>query len=325
MKKKKIGIISPAYNLLPIFPKRREEGKKNLKDMGCEAVFLKNAVRDYSTSHKAVEIRVKEINDMVEKNVDCVMASMGGFTSIQTLDKIDYKTIKKQKTIFCGFSDITSVLLACYTKTGVEMLYGPVYTVNMCDYGGVDSYTKNSFLDVLEGKKMELKPSPYYMPEFIDWADLEKKVRIKKQVKKDNDWKVLKLGTCKGKLIGGNLQTFLLLIGTEYLPVNSFKGKILFIEECEMNMDEFCSHLESLRLHGILDSVKGILIGKFDTPEMNENVGEFLKDYFKGYEKPIIYNMDFGHVYPIMTLPIGREATVDCTDKDIKIELAERK
>ena len=44
MKKRKIGIISLAYNLLPIFPKRREEGKKNLEEIGIEPVFLKNAV-----------------------------------------------------------------------------------------------------------------------------------------------------------------------------------------------------------------------------------------------------------------------------------------
>lgn len=325
MKKRKIGMISPAYNLLPVFPKRREEGKKNLEEIGIEPVFLKNAVRDYSVSKKGVKERVKEINEMVKQDVDCIMATMGGFTSIQTLDDIDYETIKEKKISFCGFSDITSLLLACYTKTGNEMYYGPVYTVNMCDYGGVDSYTRDSLLECLEGKKMELKPSSYYMPEFIDWADLEHEVRIKKQVKKNNDWKYLQEGTCKGKLIGGNLQTFLLLIGTEYLPKESFKDKILFIEECEMNMDEFCSHLESLRLNGILDSVKGILIGKFDTPEMNEGIEEFVKDYFKDYKKPVVYNMDFGHVFPICTLPIGREATVECKDKKIKIELSERK
>jgi len=325
MEKKKIGIISPAYNLLPVFPKRRETGKKNLEEIGLEPIFLKNAIRDYSTNKKEVEERINEINEMVKQDVDVIMASMGGYTSIQTLDKIDYQVVKEKQIPFCGFSDITSLLLALYTKTGVEMLYGPVYTVNMCDYGGIDSYTKENFLNCLEGKRMELKPSPYYMPEFIDWKDLEEKVIIKKQVPKEADWKYLKPGKCEGKLIGGNLTTLLLLTGTEYLPIDTFDNKILFIEECEMNMDEFCSHMESLRLKGILDRVNGVLIGKFDTEDMNENIEEFLKDYMKEYNKPVIYNMDFGHVFPILTLPIGRDAKVECKNKKIKVELLERK
>ena len=73
------------------------------------------------------------------------------------------------------------------------------------------------------------------------------------------------------------------------------------------------------------DDVTGIILGKFDLPEMNNEIEAFLNDYFKDYDKPVVCNIDFGHVFPILTLPIGRDANLECTDKKIKIELEERK
>lgn len=322
--KRKVGIISPAVNVMGIFPNRTKTGIHNLEELGMEVVFSKDYQRINDCTKKSVYSRVKEINEIIQKDVDVVFASMGGYTSIQTLDEIDYEIIKKKHITFCGFSDITALLLAIYTKTKQEVLYGPVYTVNLCDYGGVDNYTKKSLLNALEGKKMELRPSSYAITEFIDWKDLEKEEKIKKQEKKEDDWKIIKEGKAKGKLIGGNLATILLILGTEYLKAEEFDESILFLEDCETNISEFCSYLESLRLKGVLSRVKGILIGKFDSKEVNEEVELFLKDYMKDYDIPVICNMDFGHVFPILTLPIGREAMVECKKNKIKIEINEK-
>ena len=325
MKKIKVGIISPAANVLKVFPKRREEGIKNLEEIGMETIFSKNAIRYNSSYKESVEERLEELNEIIDQKPDLVITTIGGYNSIQLLDRINYKKIKDNNITFCGFSDITSLLLAIHTKTGMEMLYGPCYTVNMCDYGGVDEYTKENLLKCISGKKFTLKPSNYDMNEFIDWADLEKKVIKKKKKEKGNDWITIIKGKCSGKLLGGNLTTIQNLIGTKYLPEKAFKDKLLFLEDCETNMDEFCSRLESLRIKGIFNDVTGIILGKFDLPEMNNEIEAFLNDYFKDYDKPVVCNIDFGHVFPILTLPIGRDANLECTDKKIKIELEERK
>lgn len=325
MKKIKVGIISPASNVLKVFPKRREEGIKNLNKIGMKPIFSRNAVRYNSSYKKSVEQKLEELNEIIDEKPILIFASIGGYNSIQLLSKIDYKKIKDNNITFCGFSDITSLLLAIYTKTKKEVLYGPCYTVNMCDYGGIDEYTKYNLLKCVDGKCFELKPATYEMNEFIDWADLEKTAIIKKKNKKENDWITIINGKCKGKLLGGNLTTIMNLIGTEYLPVNSFKNKILFLEDCETNIDEFCSRLESLKLKGIFNDIKGIIFGKFDLNEINKEIEAFLKDYFGGYNKPIICNVDFGHIFPILTIPIGRDAKLECNCKDIKLEILERK
>ena len=315
--KRKIGMISPAYNLLKVFPNRKREGIKNLKEIFMEPIFAKNAVRKTNS----VEDRLKELEEILDQEEDLIMATMGGHTSIQLIEKINYKKIKEKNIPFCGFSDITALLLAIYSKTKIEMLYGPVYTVNICEVGGMDGYTKKYLLDTLEGKEFTYEPSTYQIKEFIDWKDQEISPKIRDRVPKEYDWITIQEGKVEGKLIGGNLATLLLILGTEYLPVEEFQDSILFIEDCDTNIDEFTSYLESLKLKGVLSKVKGIIIGKFDTDDLNNKIEDFLKDYFNDSPIPIACNLDFGHVFPIMTLPIGRKATLECTKNKVLLTL----
>ena len=325
MKKLKVGIISPSNNFLGVFPKRTSVGIENTKKIGMDLVFSENAFRKNNYTEVSVRERIKEINDFLDSDIDMLLASIGGHTSIQVLDKIDYSKICKKHILICGFSDITALLIAAHVKTGAEMLYGPVYTVNLCDYGGIDEYTKNSLLDCISGKEITYEPSRYSINEYIDWGELEKKEIIKKRKKKQNDWIVINSGMAKGKLIGGNLKTLLLLLGTKYLPIKELDNKILFLEDCNTNILEFCSHLESLRLKGVFKRVNGIVFGKFDTDSMNNEIKQFLMDYMKKYNIPVICNVDFGHVFPILTLPIGREAVLKCNQTEIKFKISKRK
>lgn len=317
IKSKKIGIISPSNNVLMYFPNRTKTGIDNLKEMGFDAVFSSNAYRENNYTKESTIDKILEINELIDQNIDLLIASIGGYLSIQLLKLLDYKKIKNKKITFCGSSDITALLLAIYVKTGVITLYGPTYTVNMCDYGGVDKYTKNSFMDCYNHKTTTYHPSEYEITEYIDWKELENKKIIKKRTFKKNDWHIIKEGKAEGKLIGGNLSTILLTLGTEFLPENTFDNSILFLEDCETNINEFCSYIECLKLHGVLDKVKGIIFGKFDTNNMNEKIDEFVLNYFKEYNIPIITNLDFGHICPIITLPIGAKANLSCNNNEI--------
>ena len=317
IKNTKIGIISPSNNVLMYFPNRTKTGISNLKEIGFDVVFSNNAYRENDYTKESVKDKILEINELMNQDIDLLMASIGGYLSIQILKLLDYQKIKNKKITFCGSSDITALLLAIYVKTGLITLYGPTYTVNMCDYGGVDEYTKNSFLDCYNHKSITYSPSNYEITEYIDWNDLEKKKIIKKRTSKRNDWHIIKEGNAEGKLIGGNLSTILLTLGTKFLPENTFDNSILFLEDCETNINEFCSYIECLKLHGVLDKVKGIIFGKFDTNNMNEAIDNFVLNYFEEYNIPIVTNLDFGHVCPILTLPIGAKAILNCDNNEI--------
>lgn len=314
-----LGIISPSNNVNYFFPNRFKQGIKNLKNIGINAHIYKDLNKVNSYKKDSVSNRLNEINYFINKDITLLLTTIGGYLSIQLLDKIDYDLIKKKNVVFCGFSDITAILLAVYCKTHIIQLYGPTFIVNLCEYDGIDEYTKYYFLKSLKKENYKCTFSSYSISEYIDWNILEKNRLIKKRIAKENDWKGVNNKVAYGKLLGGNLSTILLIIGTEYLPIEEFDNSILFLEDCETNINEFCSYIESLKIRNVLSKIKGLIIGKFDNDDMNNNIDDFLKSYFSEYNIPIIYNVDFGHTYPILTLPIGAYAKVDSSKKEIEI------
>lgn len=312
MNGKKIGIFSPSNNMIGIFPLRNLQGQKNLKKFGFNCIYAKNAHRINTYKKESVIERLNEINQLIDENVDILLASIGGYLSIQLLNGLNYDKIREKNIIICGSSDITAILLAVYVKTNMITLYGPTYTVDLCDYEGINYYIKDSFVKCIFKRNFSYTYSKFLVDEYIDWTELETTPRVKHTKSKDNDWKIIKKGICSGKLIGGNLATLILILGTEYLPIEIFKNKILFLEDCETNINEFCSYLECLKHHGIYNMINGVVFGKFDTLEMNNEIEYLLKDYFDEYNFPVICNLDFGHVNPKFTIPIGADAEIVC-------------
>lgn len=322
MVKTRVGIFSPSNNLLKVYPNRCKTGIDNLKKIGFEVVFSTNYDRYNDYTKASVKERVKEIDELIkEKNIRFLISSIGGYVSIQILDYLDYDYIKKNNIIFCGSSDITILLLAIYYKTGNIMLYGPTYTVDLCNYEGIDNYTKDNLLLCYNKEPHKLLPSEVEVCEYIDWGELENKKRKRKVRKKENDWHIIKNGEANGKLIGGNLASILLLLNTKYLDASIFKDSILFLEDCETNILELCSYFESLKINNIFSLIKGLVIGKFDSSDLNTNIDAFLTDYFSEYSFPIISNVDFGHISPVATIPIGALSTLKCDKNKIDFEI----
>jgi muramoyltetrapeptide carboxypeptidase len=124
-------------------------------------------------------------------------------------------------------------------------------------------------------------------------------------------WAVLKPANVSGILVGGNLETFLALIGTPYLP--HCKDKILLLESTEHNPAKFDRDITQLRHSGILNRLKGLIIGQFpatsalSNQQLVENIvlaNTLTQDY------PILLNTNFSHVDPLYTIPIGGKVSI---------------
>ena len=76
-----------------------------------------------------------------------------------------------------------------------------------------------------------------------------------------------------------------------------------------------------MRIKGIFNKINGLIVGKFDSDELNKEINRFLKDYMIEYNIPVVCNVDFGHIYPILTFPIGRKASLECNEKEIKLSV----
>ena len=115
-------------------------------------------------------------------------------------------------------------------------------------------------------------------------------------------------GTCEGEIIGGNLCTLNLLQGTQFMP--DIRNKVLFLEDDNIMGDyffyEFDRNLESLLQTEGAASIKGIVFGRFDDScGLNvETIADIIQDKISK-KIPVVFGADFGHVFPMITFPIG--------------------
>lgn len=92
---------------------------KYLSDKGLEISFSKNSRELDEINSSSIESRIEDLHEAFrDKNVKAILTCIGGFNVNQILEYIDYSVIENNPKILCGFSDITALLNAIYTKTG---------------------------------------------------------------------------------------------------------------------------------------------------------------------------------------------------------------
>ena len=305
----KIMIIAPSRGLKLIGQDCREIAEKRFRDMGLSVVFAPNTTDENWNIQGcgSVEQRAEDImTAFKDKSVKAIFTIIGGFNSNQILAHLDYDVIKANPKIICGFSDITAVLAAIQAKTGLETYYGPHYSsIGMklgCEYT-LDYLQKMLFADA----PVEVKPS-------AEWSDdlwfLNQDER--EFIKNDGFW-VLHKGKAEGKIVGGNLCTFNLLLGTDMRPAFE-KDTILMIEDtAESSPEVFDRNLQALCHQPDFKNVKGLVIGRFQKgSNMSREMLEFIinnKPELK--DIPVLANVDYGHTTPILTIPLGGHAIMN--------------
>ena len=113
----------------------------------------------------------------------------------------------------------------------------------------------------MSNDQIEIKPSE-------SWSDDQwYKDQDKRNLIKNDGWLVINEGKANGTIIGGNLCTFNLLQGTEYMP--DLNNSILFLEDDYLsNPETFDRDLQSLIHLPDFNKVKGIVIGRFQNKVM---------------------------------------------------------
>lgn len=304
-----IRIIAPARGIKIIGKDTRDIAKQRFEKMGYKVSFGTNTNDDNwdMTGSTTIENRVADIHEAFrDKNVKAIFTIIGGANSNQLLPYLDYNLIKENPKFFCGFSDITALLNGIYAQTGLETFSGPHYSsigmLKGCEY------TLENLQIMLSGeRKNNVTPSK-------EWSDdlwcLNQEERT--FIPNEGYWNIYN-GSAKGTILGGNLCTFILLLGTKYRP--EFKpNTILFIEDTEKSdITEFERNLQALLYQPDFKNVKGLVIGRFQKgSKVTREQLEFIINNKKELaDLPIMANVDFGHSTPLLTIPIGGNASID--------------
>ena len=251
----KIRIIAPSRSM-GIISEDTKIANQRFADLGLKLSFGKHINESDEFNSSSIKSRVEDLHDaFADKNIKAIITVIGGFNSNQLLRYIDWDLIKNNPKIFLGFSDITALNNAIFTKTGLVTYSGPHYS--MFGQELYFDYTLEYFKKCLMiDRPMSVLPSK-------EWSDDEWYLdQNKRDLINNTGHLVINEGKAKGTILGGNLCTFNLLQGTEYFP--DLTNSILFLEDdYETVPHTFDRDLQSLIHLPDFNKVRGLVIGRF--------------------------------------------------------------
>lgn len=315
-----IRVIAPSRSFSIISKECRDISKKRFEDLGLNVSFSKHIeeIDDFVSS--SVNSRLEDLHEAFsDKSVDAIFTAIGGFSSNQLIDNIDYEIIKNNPKILCGFSDITCLTHAITSMTDMVTYSGPHYS----SFGmlkGFDytlEYFKKCFFSV---DSYNILPSKEYSYDTCWFINQEERNFIpNSNFKNLNNTENIEL---VGKIIGGHVRCISSLQGTKYWP--DLENSVLFLEEDdEVSPQVFDRMLQSIIQQKNFKGVKAILIGRFqNATKMTDSLLSQIVHTKKELNNiPVISNLDIGHTNPIISYPIGGECKIKITNKEINIEI----
>jgi muramoyltetrapeptide carboxypeptidase len=205
--------------------------------------------------------------------------SMGGIEGLLNLLK------QSPAKWLVGFSDITWLHLL-FAKANFQSIHGPVATQWNLTHGHINQNISH-LAKTLQGVAVSL-----------DLSNCD----------------VVRSRPFAGELVGGNLSLLYASLGTSVQPNTA--GKVLFIED----LDEYYYHIDrmlfSLKLAGLFDGIKGLLVGSMI--EMNDNAVPFgrsvktmITELLADYDFPIVFDVPVGHDEENISIKLGADCNFE--------------
>ena len=113
----------------------------------------------------------------------------------------------------------------------------------------------------------------------------------------------------EGPLAGGNLTTLCHLVGTPFAP--QLRGYLLFLEDHNEALYRLDRMLHHLLLAGVLEGVKGVILGAFTNCGSTEGLLEVCSAALEPLGAPVLAGLPLGHQPDNHTLPLGAWARLD--------------
>jgi muramoyltetrapeptide carboxypeptidase len=228
--------------------------------------------------------RARLVNQLFKDSaINAIICARGGFGSLRILPLVDFDAVRKNPKIFIGFSDITALLTAITTRSGLVSFHGPVVTT----LAKAPKIICNTLLEAISSEMpLEVQPT---------------------------NGVVIQAGRAQGPLIGGNLTTLCHLLGTPFEP--GFKHRILLLEDRGEALYRIDRMLFQMKLAGCFDGIAGLVLGSFEDCGDLDGIFQIFQEHFQDIHIPILAGFDIGHGKQNMTIPFGIDATLDTEKK----------
>lgn len=296
-----IGLITPASAVVD--EASITLSREVLAYLGFRVVEGKYIRERYGNLAGTDEQRLEDLHRMFsDSTVDGILCIRGGSGASRLLDRIDYDLIRANPKVLLGYSDITALIMALYTKVGLVTFHGPVGTSTW------SNAVAKTFTDILiDNKKVTYRNPNDKGDDVIQYKD-----RIT----------TIHPGIVEGRLLGGNLTLISGLCGSSFLP--DFSGTILFLEEINESPEKVDRMFCQLKNAGILSKIAGFVFGKCTGCDPSGgygslNLDQILRDYIQPLNIPSYSGAVIGHINNQFLLPVGVKARLDATEGTIEI------
>ncbi len=137
---------------------------------------------------------------------------------------------------------------------------------------------------------------------------------------------ILHPGSAQGQSFVSCLRVLASTVGTAAQP--DLSGCILAIEDIDEKPYSLERDMRQLALAGMLEGVQGLVIGNMAFAESETYIGPSTQEIFRLWGEelqiPVIQALPFGHEQDPLSLPIGRESTLQVDDNSWSWAFAER-
>ncbi len=254
--------------------------KGKFEKEGYKVIIYPTCYKNQGNFAGTEEERVRDIEDAFKnKEVKAIICARGGYGAIKILSKINPKIIKKNSKIFCGFSDITALLVYFHTLGLNKLYHSP-----MCKFiTRIDSFRDYEYTTNYEKQKI--------IP--------------------NNDFERINPKNAKGILWGGNLSTIVSLFGANEKTYMPKKDIILFLEDLNeptYKIDKMMTQI--LNNKKLAKKIKALVVGEFSGLDFKDTE-YILKEFSYALNVPVFYGYNISHNKNTECVPFGASAKIN--------------
>jgi muramoyltetrapeptide carboxypeptidase len=224
--------------------------------------------------------------------INGIIANCGGWGCNRIVDLLDYDAIQTNPKTFMGYSDLTGCLSAITTKTGLQTFHGPMGAGEWI--GTLNSFFARSVLMMAD-------------PSFVFASQTRTQTIVP--------------GSGRGRLIGGNLQTFNGLLGSEYFP-SMDEPFVMFLEDVGEDAEMIDRLLTALHLDGWFKNAQALVWGQCTACSTGASFPVdklIVQKWGRLLNVPSFMGAMIGHIREQFILPWGGQVEVNATARTIKL------
>lgn len=273
----------------------------------------------------------------LSEETDVLISCGGGELMCEILDYVDFeKLAQTAPKWFVGYSDNTNLTYLLATLCDTASIYGPcaaAYGMEPWHPSIQDAY------ELLLGKKRTLQGYELWEKESLKDEEqplLPYNVTEPRQLKAyykgeflDAPEKITEEICMSGRLLGGCVDCLVNILGTKYDKTTEFTEKyakdgiLWFLEACDLNNFSTRRAMWQMEHADWFQNVKGFLIGR---PRNGETIigldaYQAVLPVLEKYQVPVIFDVDIGHLAPMMPLVVGSMAQVTVKGNDMEVSL----